>query len=290
MFDFIGTESALTSLSANAAQYAETVTVSDATGISAGDVIYFYNGSGGSLYTWYTDDGTDVARSHINRVKSISGSTLTLAGPIPRDLDATTYTCVVRTWAGLRNVGIIGGHWDGGGYDHALGNGEGTAAAFFEYCQDVVFRPETVAGFSGAQMWAVKCYGVDAYVPKMRGHVYGYSDAIVENTNSGFYGLRVDECRAVTLAGNLSENIRHTTDGARSEDVTVTGWHTYNNHRTPHGSHNGCDNWKIVDCHSEGPNGFALWRGFDCAVDSCSLIAPNDSEPFFMIQSARQAI
>jgi hypothetical protein len=280
IFNFIGSLAAQTTLTADAADFAETVTVADASNLQPGQAVYFYNGSGGNIYHWYTDGATAVARSHINRIKEVDGNTVTLNSPLPRGLNGTTKTCFMYAWEGLRNVGIRGGIWEGGGYHHDLGNGKGTAAAFFEYCQNVIVDVPFLGGFSGSQIWALKCYGGTTRVLHMRGHNYDFADTFVEGANAGFYGVRLDECRAFVIEGNLSERIRHTSDGTRSEDILVRGWKTYDNHRPAHGSHNGCDNWKFVDCHGEGPNGLILWRGFNRQVDNCTLIGPNDSEAF----------
>lgn len=277
VFNFIGTSAATTTLSADAAQYATSVTVTSATGFVVGQVIKFTNTGN----KWYTEGATTVPVTHINRVKAISGATITLDSAIPRALDATGNTVDVEVWSGLDNVGIEGGHWYGGGFDHNLLNGIGTAAAFFEYAQNVVFRPEFVGGFSGAQMWATKCYGIVADVPVMHGHDLGYATAITEDQNSGFYGLRIDDCRSAILKGNLAINTRHVTDGARTEDVVIDGWTSHNSHRPPHGTHLGCDNWKITNCHGEEEKGLILWRGFDVMVEGCSLLAPNSDTPLF---------
>ena len=273
---FVGSTSATTTLSANAAVAAESITVASASGISAGDVLYFSNTGN----RWYTENATQIDRTHINRVRSVSGSTITLQMPLPRSLDATTYTCNVTAYTGLQNVGVIGGHWDGGGFDHNVGNGRGTAAAFFNYCQDVVFRPEYAGGFSGAQCWLSNTFGFDVNIPRMRGHNDGYTDAIVEGNNSGFYGVYALQCRAGTMRINAASNTRHATDGARTEDVTVTGTHAYNNHQTPFTTHSGCDDWKYLDCSATGPQGFLSWRGFNLTVDSCRCYSPNAAEGF----------
>jgi len=277
VFNFIGTEAASTTLSADVALYAETVSVTSAAGMAVGQVIRFY----AATDLWYTENVTTIGRNHVNRIKAISGTTITLDTPVPRAFTASTFTCDVSTWDGLSNVGIEGGSWEGGGFDHNLNNGIGTAAVFFEYVQNAVFKPEFVGGFSGAQMWATMWYGLYAEVPNMRGHVLGYADAIVEGQNSGFYGLRVDDGRSAALYGGVSINIRHTTDGTRAEDVKCDGWSTYNNHRPPHGSHSGCTDWKFTNCNSEGPFGMVLWRGFDAMMDNCSLVSPNSVTPIF---------
>lgn len=276
VFRFVGSTSATTTLAADVAEDATSITVADATGISVGDVLYFMN----TGYRWYTESATLIPRSHVNRVRAISGTTITLQIPMPRDLDATTYTCDITAYTGLQNVGVVGGHFDGGGYDHNVGNGSGTAAVFFNYCQNAIFEPEYVGGFSGAQCWFSNTYGFDVDIPRMRGHNDGYTDAIVEGQNSGFYGIFALQCRAGTMRGAVASNCRHVTDGGRTEDVLVHGWKAYNCHQTPFTTHSGCDRWTLAHCHNDGPEGFHAQRGFDLTLDSCRCNAPNAAEGF----------
>lgn len=273
---FVGSTSATTTLSADAAAYATTVSVASASGISIGDALFFFS----SGERWYTEDTTTIRRSHINRVKDISGTTITLQFPLPRSFDTASNTVNITAYTGLRNVGITGGHWDGGGYDHPLGNGRGTAGVFFNYCQDVFYYPEYVGGFSGAQCWPSNTFGADIYIPRMRGHNDDYTDTIVGGDNAGFYGIYSYQSRAITKRGGVATRTRHAIDGARTEDVRVIGWSVYDNHQTPYTSHSGCDEWIFSDCQAAGPEGFLSWRGFNLTVTGCRCFAPNAAEGF----------
>ena len=281
IFNLIGTEAANTTLASDAAIQAETVSVTSATGFSVGQVIYFYNGSGGSGSLWYTEGGTDVYRSHITRITNISGTTITLANPLPFALDATTYTCVVRVWDGVKRFSIQGGDWDGGGYDHDLTNGKGNALLYAQYAQNVSVNVSRAAGFSGASVWLEKTYGAIVRGGTYEGHRDNYTTALVEDQNSGFYGVRMDECRDCIVDGIVGRRLRHITDGARTEQVVISNITGTNSHRTPFGSHSGCTRWVHSNLVYEGPNGGFLWRGFDCEVHNTSIICPHDAEPAF---------
>lgn len=281
VFNFIGTQASSTSLASNAAENATTITVASATGIAAGQAIRLYNALSGVGSVWYTDGGTSVFRHFITKVVGVSGTTITLADPLPFAFDATTYTCVVLTWDGVKNCGIEGGDWDGGGYSKNLVNGVGTALAYSIFCQNLSIKPEIVRGFSGAQVWASYTLGLEFDCTFMEGHRDSYTDAIVEGTNSGFYGLRMDDC-ANCVVGSFSANrTRHALDGTRTWNVVTGDIVASNSHRTAFGTHNGCSNWQHGKLSSRGPNGAVLWRGFDVSIDGLYVDAPNDSEPAF---------
>lgn len=281
VFNFVGSQAASTTLSADASQGDTTITVLSATGIAAGQAVRLYNATGGVGYVWYTEDGADVFRHFITKITGVSGTTITLADPLPMDFDATTYTCGVLTWDGLHNCGVYGGDWDGGGYDHALANGKGTALAYSMFCQHLTIEPETVSGFSGAALWASYTYGLKFSCSFLEGHRDSFSDAIVEGTNSGFYGIRMDDCKNCVVGGFSANRVRHVVDGTRTYDAVIGDIVATNSHRPPFGSHNGCQNWQHSNLSTRGPNGGILWRGFDCTVDGLFVDAPNDSEPAF---------
>lgn len=281
VFRFVGEFSASTTLASDASQGDTSVSVSSATGIEAGQVIRFFNAQSGVGFKWYTEDSTTVFRSFISRVTNVTGTTITISDQLPFDFDATTFTCVIQTWEGLQNCGIEGGSWDGGGYDHPLDNGKGTAVAYSICCQNLSIDIEQAKGFSGATLWASYTYGLTFNAAYIEGHRDGYSDPIVEGTNSGFFGVRVDDCRGCVIGGFTSNRVRHTTDGTRTWDTVIHDIIAINNHRPPFGSHNGCSNWQHSSLSTRGPNGGALWRGFNCTFDGLFVDSPNDSEPAF---------
>lgn len=281
VFEFIGVEAAQTALSADAAKDATTVTVSNATGIEAGQIIRIFNAFSGTGERWYTDGATTVYRHFITRILDVTGTTLTLADPLPMSFDATTFTCIVRTWDGLHGCRVIGGDWDAGGYERDTGNGEGNALVYAEYCQDLSIRPETIRGFNGAAAWVEYTHGFKFTCGYMEGHRDSYADPIVETENSGFYGVRMDDCKGCVVGGFTANRLRHVVDGARTWDAVISDIIATNSHRTPFGTHNGCSNWLHKNLSSRGPNGGFLWRGFDCSVDGLFIDAPNDSESAF---------
>ncbi len=281
VFNFIGQQAAFTDLSSDASEGATSITVDSVTGMAVGQTVTMFNATGGSGFVWYTDSFGSVFRHFITRIVAISGNTLTIADPLPFDFDATTYTCRITTWDGIRNVGIRGGTWDGGGYDHSLVNGRGNALAFCEYCHDVTIEPERVTGFSGAAVWCVRVHGFKFTCDSMEGHRDTHPVVVEGDGSQGFYGIRMDDCKNCIVGGFSANRMRHVTDGTRAWDVYIHDIIATNSHRPPYGSHNGCSNWQHKNLTSRGISGGILWRGFDCIVDGLFVDCPNDSEAAF---------
>jgi hypothetical protein len=281
VFNLIGAASTYTTLSADAAENAETIVVSGSTGFAAGQPIFLYNATGGVGNLWYTEQSTTVFRSAHNRIKSISGTTIALMYSLPFSFDATTYTCTVSTWEGVQNFTIDGGDWDGGGYDHNLGNGEGTALLYSKDAQNITIKAERVAGFSGASLWLTRTHGINIDGGFYSGHRDDYTATIVEGSNSGFYGIRMDECSEAFVGNIAARRLRHTVDGIRSDYCKIYNMHTVYSHKAPYGSHNACNKWAFSNLTAEGDGGGILWRGFDCEVHGGFIDAPNSSIPAF---------
>lgn len=265
IFDILGSASAITTLAANTAINDDTVTVTDATGISIGDALHFL-----SSERWYQEGDSTVGRTTINRVMDISGNVLTLQHAMNQPFDISSSSVTVTAWAGVQNFKLTGGHYVGPGYEGAHENGVGPCVLYSLYTQNLNIQDiRSTVGFQGAWLWTQKNYNGLIANNTGRGLPDSYTDALVEGDNKGFTGIIVTDSMGVRVTGNTGYRLRHLVDGSRSRDVLVDGNFAYDCHRAPFGSHLGTVDWTFDNnfARSRIPGGSGmLWRGHSVKV------------------------
>lgn len=267
-----GSRSLSTTLSGDAARLATTITVADATGVNIGDPVWLE--SSGEL--WYTSIGETIERQVINRVKAISGTTITLAWPLKMSFDATTYTVTVHFWDCVKNFTMLGGLSYGGGIRNDpdnpgtyVGNGKGAGDLVMEYVDGAKIEIEYLEGFQGIAISPKYCMDVDISGGTIRGHDDDYTDPVtglpeVENgRNSGFYGVFFFDCYGGSLKNTTSHRTRHHQDASSSANILVEGNRAYRNQKGPFGSHSGADDFTFIGNESEQADAGIVWRGQD---------------------------
>ena len=266
IFDVVGSDPVVTSLASDVSLYADTVTVTSATGISIGDAVMFLSSS----ERWYEEGDTTCAKTTINRVMNIAGNVLTLQHAMNHSFDLSVSAVTVTAWTGVQNFHLKGGNYIGPGYEGAHENGVGPAVLYSLYTQRLkVEGIQSTTGFQGAWLWTQKNYGGEIINNFGAGLPDDYTDALVGSDNMGFTGIIVTESMGVNVKGNHGYRFRHLVDGSRSRSITVDGNFAFDCHRAPFGSHLGTTDWTFIGNHARsrfGGGGGILWRGHDVKV------------------------
>jgi hypothetical protein len=219
VFRFVGSTVLSTTLSASAAQYDRTLTLTSVTGVQAGDIIRCT-----STLEQYRNSTAIAYYFDVNRVMSISGSVVTLEVPVNMALSTSGPTVSVF---GLWFENVAGARIRGTTFDGFQGIAVGT-----ETCTDIVCDDLTM---------------------------YGISDAatIVEGENSGFYGIVFLRSRRCSTSRIHGIRVRHVIDATFCIDVSQEDCLGARTHRGAFGSHEGThelivNNCRAVDCYAGG--------------------------------------
>lgn len=266
VFEFRGTVKTAITAAANIAANANTITVSSAAGLAIGDIIDIE--SDGEL--WYTEGSNTWNKRETNEITAISGSTITLAYRTKFAYDATGHTVNILPYTPIRNCHIRGGRSFGGGVRGVLLNGFGPCFVAFEGFKDCSASPTYVEGFQNSI--ATFHYGIGAVFKggTMRGLAEDYTTPIVEDQNSGFYGVWFLRGRDAYFSAERAYRLRHVQDGAEWDSCQIEmKTAPQGGHRQPYGSHGGCDNFRFFACDYDGPLTAMLWRGFSVEVLNC---------------------
>ncbi len=276
----LGSQRLATTLAADAAAEATTITVADATGVQVGDPIWIE--SDGEL--WYTEGANAIKRQVHNRVKAVTGLTISLTWPLPFSFDATSHTPVVHFWNCVKNFKMLGGRSYGGGArndpDNAgtyVINGVGAADCFLEYVDGAHIDVDYIEGFQGFAIRPDKTMDVHVKGGTIRGHTDDYVDPVtsstevVEGRNSGFYGVFFNDSYGGSFRDCTGHRTRHMQDAGSTGNVLVENLHAYRNHRPPFGSHGGAVDFNFSDCYCTDGSGGIEWRGHNMKVEGCTL-------------------
>jgi hypothetical protein len=275
VFTVQGVEGPSTTLASAATQYSNTITVDDATGISAGFVGFME--SDGEL--WYTS-GSAVTKREPFRVQEVNGNDITLDRPLNLSYSVTGHTVNIRTANPRKGVRITGGVFSGGGIRGVLVNGIGPTACYMEGTESCEFHPASVSGFQG---FVYRC--TLSHFNKVSGYWQGYPDDfdigdLVENENSGFYGSWFDKSSNCVADGIRSYRIRHTIDGSDSYNCIADNVAPVDNHRAAYTTHEGCDFWTFKSgCQADQVRHYGLqYRGHSLNVDGVDWRVEGDNE------------
>lgn len=282
VFHVQGSQRLATTLVADAAEGATTITVADATSVEVGDPIWIES----DAELWYTEGLSVVERQVHNRVKAISGTTVTLTWPLPMSFDATTHTPVVHFWNCVKNFRIIGGRSLGGGVRNDpenpgtyVSNGKGAADVYLEYVDGASVEVDYIEGFQGFGVRTEKTMDAHVFGGTIRGHTDEYVDPVtsstevVEGRNSGFYGVFFVDSYGGSFRDCTSHRTRHMQDAASSANFLISNLHAYRNHRPPFGSHSGADRFTFESCFCDDGSGGVEWRGHSMTLAGCTLSA-----------------
>jgi hypothetical protein len=255
--------------------HGEDCQVTSSSNIQIGDIIYFRR----SGETWY-ETGTEVIeRWMMNRIKDISGTTITFDYASPIDLDGTTYTYLMQGLRPISNITFRGGNLYGGGVrpfpadDDNVGNGSGIIAYNFDLgVTDVDIEIGYVEGFQGFVVRSQLTMNITVHGGTMRGYLDS-DDDVVEGTNSGFYGFFTAFCTNIVFRDCSSYRTRHMQDGSFTENGSISNLRAYRNHRPPFGSHAGANNYTFHNLFTNSSYGGIQWRGLNWTVIGCHLTA-----------------
>lgn len=264
VFHPIGAARLETTLAADAAKHANQIQVASAAGVQPGDPIWIESDG----EHWY-QSFQSVPRQIINRVAAVSGNTVTLVWPLKMSFDATFYTPEVHFWDCISGFRAMGGKFIGGGprNDPAnpgvyIGNGKGAAAFYPEYVDGVRIDVEEILGFQGFGVRNEKCMDAHVQGGVIRGHEDDYGD-VVEDENSGFYGVFFADSYGGSFKNCDGHNLRHMQDAAFAANFSIVGLKAYNSHRPPFGSHEGATDFTYIDNACDDGSGGMNWRGFN---------------------------
>lgn len=256
-------------LTADAVAGVNTITVDDASSILPGDIVTLQ--SSGQL--WYTYETSAFTRRDVNRVRSVSGSVVTLDNGNSLDFDTSGNTVTVTVVRPVENVTVSGGIWDGGGVRGVLLNGFGPCAFTPEGTVRCTFAPVLVYGFQNKvcapsfSMHFMADGGIYQGLPD------DYATAIVENENSGFYGVYENWCRFSQVSNIVGRRCRHVVDGFISLDMRVSHVAAEYSHKAPFACHSGADRWSIEGCTiSDGVDAGINWRGLNLSVSNTRIL------------------
>jgi hypothetical protein len=250
VFRFVGSVVLSTTLSASAAQYDRTLTLTSVTGVQAGDIIRCT-----STLEQYRNSTAIAYYFDVNRVMSISGSVVTLEVPVNMALSTSGPTVSVVVRRPVTNVSVTGGRLIGGGDLENLDNSIGQCGLWFENVAGARIRGTTFDGFQGIAVGTETCTDIVCDDLTM----YGIADSatIVEGENSGFYGIVFLRSRRCSTSRIHGIRVRHVIDATFCIDVSQEDCLGARTHRGAFGSHEGThelivNNCRAVDCYAGG--------------------------------------
>lgn len=273
VFRVFGTEAGGTELAADASAYGWSITVSDASDLEPGDLLFIQSNE-----HWYTDTSTSVGKATIAKVRAVSGAAVSLHWPLPMDFDATSYTVAVTIIKPKRGVSIIGGTIIGPGYQGPKENNVGPAAIHARYFEGLRVIGTHIEGFQGSAIMTYLGMDVVAEGIRIQGHSDNYNDPIVEGQNSGFYGLFFSRTRGIRAIGVIGYRTRHLIDSAYSQDGIVIGCQSYNSHQNAYTCHAGSTDWTFDSCSAYDGSASLQWRGFNLTVVNCTFDSLTDDK------------
>lgn len=278
----LGSSRLETTLSSDVAVNDTTITVADVTGVQIGDPIWLES----DAELWYTEGSSVVERQTHNRVKSISGTTVTLEWPLKMAFDATTHTVAVHFWNCVKNFRMIGGRSYGGGVRNDpdnpgtyVTNGKGAADVLLEYVDGAHIEIDHIEGFQGFGVRSDKAMDIHVSGGMIRGHTVDYVDPVtsstevVEGRNSGFYGVFFVDTYGGSFTNCIAHRARHMQDAASSANILLHNLHAYRSHRPPFGSHSGATDFTFNNCFATDSFGGISWRGHSLIVTGCTIIS-----------------
>lgn len=267
VFHIKGSQFGSATLSANAGAYDTSITVSSGTQIKVGEPIYIKSLS----ELWYTETGNQIFKQMVNIVKDVTGNVVKLLLPLDFDFDVSSNTVTVESWDTVKNVTINAGVAYGGNYRRDLLNGVGIGFVYAEYFTNLSVKAKLINGFENTAIRAEKGVGLDSYVDKIIGHKADYLPTIVEDVNSGFYGVFAVSVIDFYMGASAGFRCRHLQDASNGTKGIVNNARAYDCHRPGLGCHSGTYSISYHGCAVIGGRGGLQWRGFDLFIDGINI-------------------
>lgn len=260
LFDILGTLKLQTTLSASVAVNSTTITLTSVVNIEPGDVLYLRSVN----EHWYTTDVGAQTKFHPNRVKSVSGSVVTVESPFRLSFDTGISEVNVFVWKGVQNSIIKAGRVVGPGFVENRTNGIGESFVSGFYTQNLIVEAQEIIGFQGYCVRSGRYWNTKVSISHMQGYPDGYNPTIIENENSGFYGVVFYQGAKGWVTNSYGTRLRHMIDGMYAWDVIVSGNTSDGGWRSSYSSHENCNDWIFQGNIAFGTGGAALlWRGFN---------------------------
>lgn len=268
VFKFTGGSVTSTTLSATAAAGATQLSVTDATGIQAGQLIRCI-----SNQVQYKNFTTNSYFHDQNIVESVVGTTVNLQSSVVYPLTVSPHIVTVSFATPIRNIMVKGLRFLGGGVTENLANGNGRVGVWGESVEIFEVRDCQFDGFQGIAV------GVDRYHDFRVDGCYfvgiGNSVPIVEGQNSGFYGAYAIRGRRALMTRCTGVRVRHLYDAAECITVTQSLSVATKTHRAAFGSHEEVYGLNVVDNIAQDCVGGIVVRAFTTNIvsnnfDNCS--------------------
>jgi hypothetical protein len=246
-----------TTVTANIAAGATTITVASATNIAIGDTLYIFSGTNetnvnGEL--WYTDNTARNNRINFAEVVKIAGNVITVDSQLFFAMDATTYVVTAQIIKPAKNIRIEGLTFLGASTVNAtLANGFGLNGLELYRCYNVdvnscIFKWCQGHSMNVAYTWHMRvsnCFGYgypDGYI---------YSD-FVEGLGTGYYFAFFQRCIHIQMENCQTFKTRHTMDGSYTGEIIVVGNNATDNHRSAYRAHAGMYHYSIIGNKATG--------------------------------------
>ncbi len=280
----------VTTLAAAAAETDSTITVTDASGIAAGDLLIVYNPADYSFSPWraYYRAGEFL------EVQSVAGTTLTLRRPLYAAYAVGLQVLKVSpTFFGAEGLTILGAD-DQAAYPLQI-----------QYGQGIQLSKVELRGSSNAALALFKCYDVSLIGVRA---IAKYNDAPFGTS----YGLMIGNCQNVNVIGGRFHAFRHGIAIGGDEVVSIPNrniliesarlssqinraadihgnseWVVYRNCTLEggamfsgnHTTYSGCRIWHLITNEPQTVPGGEL-LGFDHTIENCEIVGKSLNAAF----------
>lgn len=254
-----------------------TVAVDDATGFAAGDYVLIESDE-----YWGGIDGLsgyeDKTKGEINRIRFISGNTLTLEKSPADTYTLSGHTVTITKAAFNENIAIRGVRFygTGNGNSHDSSNPTGVRALRLDYVDGVDVEGCGFENFPRIAVEPQRCLNFRARGNRLSGRDLTAADNQAASPSVWFTGFYLSECDGVTFEGNVGEFMRRhfDIDGETivSRNIAILGNTALSVH-TVVGTH-ACERVTISGNVGDGEFG-VLFRGKDAVITGNVLKATN---------------
>lgn len=244
----------VTTLTANVTKGQSSITVADASGLAVGDWIALYSGE------TFNPDRAEYTKGEYADIAAISGTTVTLAGPIRDTYDNATYPVTVDVITPLVDVGVRGGVVRG----TSVNDAHGIRA---EYCLGLTFDGVTSIDNHWSGLQAAASRNVRMMDCNAKGS---------DQTGVG-YGFMTFSCDGVKMRDCHGERNRHTVDISSwynfvpGRNASVKGCSAVRDSSGGMSSHGGCDYTLFEGCWTVACGGGFVARGSNTTLRDCTV-------------------
>ena len=251
---------ATTTLASSVSKNAAVITVASAAGMEVGQIIQLR-----STEISFVEIGITYNKYDVNRIKKISGTTITLENPCIDTLSITAGTVTIRTFSPIENISIKGMKLIGGGFKENLPNVFGQCGMVFNHARNILVKDCVISGFQGIAVNGGICLDIQCENVEFIG---ADNDLVfVEGQTSGFYAFYPSFSRRVTTSKCVGIRPRHLTDAISCIDVVQNNNHAVDTSRAAYGTHGNCWNVLVLNNTCVGCDTGVAARGINTRVE-----------------------